>query len=762
MKQITTFLLLIMLLMTNSVKVSAQVIDQNPNSSNFGQIVWLGTTLDEAVTYCNNGGYVYLYNVDQDKFLTAGGAYGVHAVLSSVGMRLKITRSTDGTGYTTCYTVMGRVDNQAQGSYMSPNGTGNDIYMDRKGEQTSGAQYSQPNWYFTVSQGNTTVNGTRYTTYSYTIRNYNRGTSTYTNYLGTNTNNTDVIFVGNSGNNRSWRIITEEDYKQAMDNVTWGEVDLGSFVKDAEFGRDDMDGRYWVWGTDGEGGAPETGEDAEGQTYTKDGYVLTGDNIHWHQRNQDVMCNGYELAGTTITPAIAGTNVLTRNTDHDGFRNSCAKYYAAEIYNEVNSLKQELEMTGVQNLNAGLYRLTVQALYYDDADGLTNDGVSYLTVEVNTDGVVSKQELPIIPMNKISNNITPHSGVSAGYVFDNNSGAYQLDFFIELKSNSKLKIGIETRKAEGWTVIGNIHLYAHGKQVIFIDEDWSEIETLTFHENGQDVTVTDDPYNIVGFYSTNFTYPVTINYQRTMTKGAWNTICLPISLTGSQIRTVFGSDCILSSFKGLDDDGTCILFEDVDLDLEGLVAGKPYIIKPTRDPDVAAGETEVQEVMNGGQNHTVSVEGPTYYVTGVTNTERITNFDNLSLITHDSESGITFEGNIYKKVICNDETTLAQENWVITKGDMYHLTNTKAYTVWGTYAYLHAPLGSLEDTGLIVKRNDLSDQLTAIEGLRINASSLLKDNTVYTITGQKVATDDSLGALPSGVYIMNGKKFLVK
>ena len=762
MKQITTFLLLIMLLMTNNVKISAQVVNQDPNASNFGQIVWLGTSLSDAVTYCNNGGYVYLYNVDQNKFMTTGGAYGTHAVLSSVGMRLKITRSTDYTGNTICYTIMGRIDNPDQGSYLSPNGSSSsEIFLDRIGTEASGAQHSEPDWSFSQTSGTTTINGTRYNTYTSVIRNYNRGGNT--NALGTKSNNTDVYFVRyNNGINRSWRIITEEDYKRAMDNVTWGEVDLGSFVKDAEFGRDDMDGRYWVWGTNGEGGAPETGIDAEGETYIKDGYVLTGENIHWHQRNQDVMCNGVELAGKTITPAMVGTNVLSGNTDHDGFRNSCAKYYTAEIYNEVNSLKQELEMTGVQNLNAGLYKLTAQALFYDDDAGLTNDGVAYLTVEVTTGDNVTRQELPIIPMNKVGNNITYHSGVSAGYVFDNNSDAYLHEFFIELKNDSKLKIGIETRKAEGWTVIGNIHLYAHGKQVVFIDEDWSEVETLSFQDNGQEVTVTDDPYEIVGFYSTNFTYPVTINYQRTMTKDAWNTICLPINLTGSQIRTVFGSDCILSSFKGLDDDGSCILFEDVDLDLEGLIAGKPYIIKPTKDPDVAAGETEVQEVLNGGQNHTVTVEGPTYYIPGVTNDERITDFSHLSLITHDEASGISFEGNIYKKVICNDATTLAQENWVITKGDMYHLTNTKAYTVWGTYAYLHAPLGSLEDTGLIVKRNDLSDQLTAIEGLRINASSLLKDNTVYTITGQKVATDDSLGALPSGVYIMNGKKFLVK
>ena len=762
MKQKFYLIVMVLFLLTGQ-SAKAQIIDTNPNSSNYGKVVWLGTDLATAVQKCAAGEYVYLYNVSADKFLNAGGGYGVHAVMSSVGMRVKIRQTT--VGGRTVYTVQGRVDNPNQGSYMSPNGTGNDIYMDRDGTSQTGVTYSQPNWRFAETQGSVTLNSQNYTTYTYAVTNNDRNS---TNNLGLSGNN--VMFVGNNGSGRQWRIITEKDYDQAMDNVTWGEVDLGAFVQDAEFGRDNMDGRYWVWSTNGAGGAPETGTDAEGETYTKDGYVLTGSNIHWHQRNQDVMCNGRTLAGITITPSIIGSNVMSSgSTDHDGYRNSYAQYYAAEIYNEVNSLMQEIHMTNVENLTSGLYKLTAQALYYDDADGLTNDGVSYFVVKVQTGDDLTIEKLPIIPMNKVSgNNITPHSGVSAGKVFDTNAKAYVLNFFVELTQESKLTIGIETTKAEGWTVIGNVHLYAHGKQVVFCNEEWTNRETLQYSEYGNTITEEGDPYEIIGFYNNDYSYPISVNYLRTFTLNKWNTICLPIPVAGAQIRQAFGNDCILSELDGIY--GSVMKFKSVDLDTEGLEAGKPYIIKLTREPDVKKGESLEQTISNGGQNHTITVKGPTYFIPGVMNDSYQTDaqgnprLPDLIKLTGTGSPTVTFEGTFYKKVIKKDSNeSTSFDNWVISKGNMYHLQNTKDVTVYATYCYLHAPkeaAGNAKSMRIMV--DDEEVMTTAIEGLFIDNGPAIEDNEVYTLNGQRVGGKEALNALPKGVYIVNGRKYVVR
>ena len=730
-----------------SAPVKAQVINERT-----GEVVWLGSTLQEALTACNNGEYVYLYQVNKDMFINAGGSYGVQGVLSSVGMRMKLET------YNRNYRVATRIDNQAQGNYMSPNGSGNDIYLDRVGTYTTGTKYSRPEWQFTATTSTQTINGTRYTTTTFTIYNTDRGS-----YLSYDSNNRLVF----SNSQTQWRIVTEADYVEAMNNVVWGEVDLGSFVQDAEFGRDNMDGRYWIW----EGEGVTTGTDAEGQEITLDGRDLTSSPKHWHQRNQDVMCNGILLQNgisrDNIGRNVPGTN---NNYDHDGFRNAFAQYYAAEIYNEQIKLYQTAELSSQgANLTEGLYKMTCQALYYDDINGLTNDDVAYFFVKRVADGEETTETLPIIPMNKVSgNNITPHSGVSAGYVFDTNANAYLLEFYIEVKKNTTLTFGIEMKKPEGWTVLGNIHLYAHGKQAIFLDEDWTESEVLDYTLYEDDTNILelgpDDPYKLV-HYNDKYDWPVTLYYQRTMTKNKWNTICLPINLTGSQVRLAFGPNCDLAEIDEIEvvenDKGGhyTIHFKGVDLDTEGLVFGKPYIIKPTIDPQEPNG-TSV-EVGNGGVNQFIKIDGPTYTLAGVTKDALLENqvLANLAQ-TITGTGGIKFTGTFYAKPI--DVAASNEDCWFITKGNMYHVTGQKegGYTLWSTYAYLHAPKNT-NGTNIMVSVDGVADTMTSIDEMPILREGNIDDAAIYNLAGQKIE-GTSLSTLPRGIYIVNGRKYTVK
>ena len=776
MKKLYFILTALMLMMGQYAK--AQQIDINT-----GMVVWEGTTLAKALEDCAAGKYVYLCRFEsslgtsanpvKEKFMGSGGSYGVQGVLSSVGMRVQIVAGQTNGSYQIVTRVAnanwstGSADNIADRVGFDGNANGKNVYLDRKNAYASD-QFV--NWTFNSSQQ--TKSNIRYkddasshtvSVQTYTIQSAENhaGVNATSRYIVANGNN---LVTGTSTNAIKWILVSEDDYKQAMDDVTWGEVDLGSFVKDADFSRDNKDARYWVWGN------AETGTDVEGQPITLDNAVITGNNIHWHQRNQDLMCNGINL-DNGISRAKIGSNVAGSggNVDHDGFRNNYGQYYAAEIYREINSLSQEISMSGVENLTSGLYKLTAQALYYDDKTdnpGMTNDGVAYFVVKVKTGDDESTERLPIIPMNKVSgNNITPHSGVSAGYVFDRNANAYVLNFFVELTQSSKLTIGIETTKAEGWTVIGNIHLYAHGKQVVFCDEDWTTNETITVQEFGIDHDTEGDPYQIIGFYNNDYSYPVTVNYQRTFTLNKWNTICLPIPVAGAQIRQAFGNDCIISEFDGIY--GSVMKFKSVDLDTEGLEAGKPYIIKPTREPDVAKGETDEVTISNGGKNQVVQVTGPTYYIPGVDNSSFTYDQGNPQLPELQKPTGVgdptvTFEGTFYKKIIAKDSgESTSFDNWVISKGNMYHLQNTKDVTVYATYCYLHAPKAAHAKTMRIMV-DDEEVMTTAIEGLYIDNGPAIEDNEVYNLNGQRVGGKEMLNALPKGVYIVNGRKYVVR
>lgn len=813
-KFFTQFFVLAALLMGATQVAQAQIVDKDPNSPTFGQVVWTGSDVAQ-----NLGGYVYLYNVGTGQFVNAGASYGVQAVLSSVGMRLKITNSADGIGAQSgsrVYNVQSRIDNPAVGNYMSST-TANSgtIYLDRKSNYNANGDMndrSWPNWVFVETTGTVTVNGVTYTTHTYRIYNYNYSTSS-NRYLGTNANGTSITTVGQNGTNNQWRVITEADYQAAMNHVTWGEVDLGAFVQDAEFGRSNLDGRYWVWEKDGNGGPAQTATDHEGYEYTLDTQFtttgeMTGD-IHWHQRNQNDMVNGYIYANgggdvleTNIPMSRIGRNVITgvgatynagSNYSSTNFRTNISQYYAAEIYREVNKLTQTLTLsTSAEGsvLKDGLYKLTAQALYYDDNDGLTNDN-AYFIVETKDPGATEsvKQRLLITPMNKETNSITAHSGVSAGYTFDTNADAYILQFFVELKDGTELTIGIETEKAEGWTVIGNVHLYAHGKEVLAVDEDWGPDSQVLYENLEQDEWSAPDPYAGTDFHE-KYTYPSTVLYRRTMTTGQWNTICLPFNLTPQQVRQAFGNDCVVSEFQGVSvNQKTLLYFTSIDLDQrEGMQAFHPYLIKPTQAPEIGKTETITEQVGNGENNHTITLSGPVYRILGVTKASFDGTMSDIDLEPVDGagDPKIHYQGTIYRKDITVDDVS-AKDYWLVTKGNMYHLngsapsklwawnstahelqqTNNPGYTVWGTYCYLWADKssGAKVTNVLEIVLDGVMDDVDHVDELAISNSNHRGEGLqkgVYSLNGQKLSDNVDINCLPKGIYVINGSKYVVK
>ena len=809
---------------------------------NTGLVVWTGSTIDEVA---NQDTYFFLVefkdelNVnDKEKYVGARGDYGVQGILSSVGMRMQLVTPENAPirlsnrPAAPYYQFVSRIDNADNTSgYLgdrmgidNENDAGVSIYLDR-GKNRNMYNNDQnncnnfPNWklnYVESTKSNVrykgeaashTVTVNTYTIQNVETQNRNDNWNYNGNYKPTYITVRDgkLVTTFNANEATKWIIVSEADFEDAMAAVTWGEVDLGVFVQDATFGRDNKDGIYWVWKTNGEGGAPAV----DGNGKTLDAVQLTG-NVHWHQRNQDLMINGVMLANG-ISRENIGQNVAGSGSDvdHNWCRQNLAQYYAAEIYNEENALTQTLVGSNIPNLIDGLYKFTAQALYYDDENGTTNDEVAYFVVkreEQDDNGQVIPEKttieyMPIKPMmnESLGSTIKPHSGVSAGYVFNNNENAYLLTTYVEINGKTNLTIGIEQRQAKGWTVIGNVHLYAHGKQALMIDEDWDDLETMAYKEGdnwymGQ----TGNPYTLAKWYD-NYDYPSTVYYQRTFTKNAWNTICMPLDLTGRQVRQAFGDKakvCELIGQKGASPDG-CILFKrPLDLDKDEnmnqvvIEAGVPYIIYVTTDPQKQVTENEGYfelEVGNGQFNHTVRVDGDCYVIPGVIK-EQYTGYHNdlgnglyelkapkdVPTDTHpfdtQYQSDIHFIGSFYHTLLDKNDihgTNNANgkaDHWVITKGNMYHLTGAVDYNIWATYAYLYLPKvsGNVNRNLIFAIDEDGVEELTTIEGLLIDRGEGIETDGVYTLSGQKVNDGMSLVGLPKGIYVMKGKKYVVK
>ncbi|MBR5038621.1 MAG: hypothetical protein IKX65_07875 [Prevotella sp.] len=823
--------LVVLAAMFTSQQALAQQVDMNT-----GLVVWKGSTAEAVAA---SGEFFYLVQWkdqlsvnDKEQYVGASGDYGVQAVISPVGMRMQLQSVTANTLYylsnrntsAPYYQLITRIRNADTtsdylGDRMSPNNddnAGSSIYLDRsnqraywEGDHRNVVNF--PNW--KLVESTSTKRNVRYkgetSSHTQSVTTYIFQNVESQNGDGTNTNNYRAMYIRVNSQGKlvttftrneatKFIIVSETDFDHAMGDVTWGEVDLGVFVQDASFGRDNKDGIYWVWETNGEGDDPETNENG----MTLDGRQLTGDNIHWHQRNQDVMCNGVELSTRNITREKIGRNVATSNSyNHDEFRANFGEYYAAEIYNEVNSLTQTLRGATIPNLVDGLYKLTAQALYDDDENHNTNDHVSYFVVTrrvPNGDGTYTEttEEMPVKPIlnEDLGSTITRHSGVSAGYVFNNNPKAYLLTTFVEINGETELTIGIKQKVAKGWTVIGNVHLYAHGKQALLVDEDWETKETIHYMVGDQEqVAENVDPYTTAKWYD-NYDYPATVYYQRTFAVEKWNTICLPLSLTGRQVRQAFGEDAKVCAFIGQlngDPDG-CILFsrsvdldQDENMDKYVIQAGTPYIIYVSKFPQHPNGMSV--EVGNGNTNelnHTLEIDGASYSIPGVikdqyTEWQKTVNGqvvlkDPTDVTYTDAKykTDLHFVGSFYHKVI--DKSTIhgsanasgSNDYWIITKGDMYHLTGAKDWNIWATYAYLYRPVGNGSPAKALSFAIDdgygIQEIATSIEGLYVvSEENNVEDYEIYNLSGTKVGKG-TLDTLPKGIYIMNGKKYVKK
>lgn len=199
-----------------------------------------------------------------------------------------------------------------------------------------------------------------------------------------------------------------------------------------------------------------------------------------------------------------------------------------------------------------------------------------------------------------------------------------------------------------------------------------------------------------------------VKLARTLTANVWNTICLPFDVTVEQIAKVLKSAGNVKEFDHEDASKQTIYFKDATT----MVAGKPYLIKPT--------ESAKEFVFKG---------------------VKITEYSASSSLGNDYGVCGTFVP--YK--LSTDGTDL----FLKTDGKFYVPAEGKE-TMKGFRAFFIVP----NNTTAAALNLSFGDA-TGIDGVAADAEKNVK---VYNVNGQYVGT--SLEALPKGLYIVGGKKVL--
>ena len=227
---------------------------------------------------------------------------------------------------------------------------------------------------------------------------------------------------------------------------------------------------------------------------------------------------------------------------------------------------------------------------------------------------------------------------------------------------------------------------------------------------------------------------VNVKVLRTISANNWNTICLPFDMSEEQCKAAFGDDVQLASFNGYQYD------EDVNPNFIN-VKFTPATTITKNVPCIIKVSTAIAHD-DGFSLEGVDIEpAEDLTVAAVKRTKKQwSEMTGIYTVTTLDESILFLSGN----------------NFYYTSSDVSNPTKMKGFRAYFDF-YDELENKSLDSNSGVKFIFTLENEPTAIDGV----ASAEPIKGVYTVSGVKVA-EDSLEGLPKGIYIVNGKKVLVK
>lgn len=287
------------------------------------------------------------------------------------------------------------------------------------------------------------------------------------------------------------------------------------------------------------------------------------------------------------------------------------------------------------------------------------------------------------------------------------------------------------------------YLYNFGSKIGFYGFSFDEDETKPVEDV---VSYDDNTTNTIKTTEAGHVAKVTVN--RKMTAGIWTTCVLPFSLNKHQVDAIFGNTYSIGN-----ENGTQILYFDrvengkvyfVRHAYNTIVANKPFLIKPSK---------KVESI----------------------STAALTDYPYVTIEATKNENGkpddwCTGNGYTWASSYSNDMIVKAGDGFISNQDGTFKNFVSESGTLNGFRGYLKR-LGNTQASAKpimlqVVNSSNVdgnNGETTGIEDLIIDADGQLMpaNGKVYNINGQLVSEDaKSFQSLPSGIYIINGKKYI--
>lgn len=733
------------------------------------QIPWVNhaSTLDEALEAPNGIYLCYMQTVNGNttySFVTAGGRFGTQAVTTNRGMTLRLTQSGNQYRFRT---TMYNPNTDRTENYLGCDDNKSDninAYMDN-----SDNRYSR----WTLSQNGDGFN----------IINIREGIVFNRNYyLQLNQNNSLYVSESRPSNNGKWLLIDRDEFKEVITGVTGQtNIEVSGLFNNTRFIRY-MDEAYsWTW------------YDISNNQQEKDEDELTKSGP-----------NGLGISSLGAYRGMA-PNVEYAGVNGDGYAESYGSFSAGEMRAPVIMRQQ---YTG---LKEGTYIVTAQAFVSNDADVTPAANSAEAGAYLFASGSTGEQDGALIQLlnedeqndfttnfynaqkTYLGNDAYFRGNVAAGEFLATNNGTISredamynpdmrnhiITIAVRVDEGGRLAIGVAKTENAGRAYFDNIRVWYTGNNEFGLDAYSTNSTTISAD-------------NLYGIDNLQYGYPRVFNLSRdfgiTEENAAtyepkWEALVSPVNLTCTQVWNTFGKDTRLSELVGLAEDGHEMRFKTVDLskaDAKAIYAGKCYVIKVPKVPQIArfvgSDPTEAKE---GEDKHEFSIfstepfiqgdityYGPVYQFNGVTRTSTLEDlitangagtYENgtVTKIYHspDGSGDVKFTGYFYKPASVSNA-------YVVSRGNMYFLGNQSWKSLTGT-------MWTLEEVNPENNNKltfDFGDgETTGIEDLSsVTDDASEKADGVFNLNGQKVADGTSTEGLAKGIYVVGGKKIVVR
>ena len=665
--------------------------------------------------------YVFLYNVDEKKFVHGGGEYGMQSVLSERGIRFKVVSASDGGYY-----LESAIVNKAKGSCLAIDlgaTEGNNsykTYVDRPADEYANLHFDAVSYedYDNIYYLRTPiVKGSWWPT----------STNYYYHF------DKDYVHAGEgrtADNQDKWCLIKRDDYNEILKTVAeQGRYNITGLIGNSRFLRN----------------------------------VSDTDNKFWSVTNLEYGTDDY---CTTIDPNLGTTQA------NDGYAANYGAFGCVEI-GAVNVENGPVEFyQTITGLKPGLYMVEAQA-FFDKNDYATYKNGAYNTsntTDASNAYLFANGEETLIPVLNSgdqttfenyttelkdaldrNNKIYFRRNVAAAYflaqrnAYEPGESFHRVRVYVNVGNDGMLKLGVNKKGKEGRVYVDNFGLYYIGQNEIGLDAYQRDVNKVDQNKYQQQ-------------------YP--FHLSRKFVLDAWNAITLPCDVTGSQIMETFGADAKLCKLEGVNPQNKDqILFSTVSLtdnySTPAIVHGECYLIWVTKGPEFPGGEeyeflVKKENAPEQTSQDMVFPYGNIYTITGVSCPEGMLTPAENTVTTEDRKLSYTYF--YHRPGEKQGDTPVPAGSYVMSGGKMYHLPQAWDGLL-GTCWYITDLTTSSNSKVMAIEgeggTTDINGIVTEVPGDKTMEG-------VYNINGQKVADGTSLKNLPKGIYIMNGKKYVIK